>query len=101
MWSRASSEPCRQSRRAQPLRLLAVLALLHAAGCRTASPLTEPPAQPPAGAGAALAHGAPAPGAPAGAAAATTAPGAPTAAGLPAAPAGAPDRKSTRLNSSH
>jgi tetratricopeptide (TPR) repeat protein len=85
MWSRASSEPCRQSRRVQPLRLLAVLALVHAAGCRTAPPLTEPPAQPPAGAGAALAHDAPAPGAPAGAAARTTAPGAPTAAGLPAA----------------
>ncbi len=58
MWSRASSEPCRQARRVHALRLLAVLALVHAAGCRT-PPLTEPAAQPPAGPGAVAARNAP------------------------------------------
>jgi tetratricopeptide (TPR) repeat protein len=91
MWSRASNEPCRQSRRVHALRLLAVLALVHAAGCRT-PPLTEPTAQPLSGPGAAAARNAPAPGAAAPGAAAPGATG--TAAATPAgtgagAPAGA------------
>jgi tetratricopeptide (TPR) repeat protein len=89
MWSRASSERGRPARAVQALRLLAVLALVQAAGCRT-PPLTEPAAQPLTGPGAAAAGNAAAPGAAAAGVAAASAAGATAAAGQhPEVPAAA------------